>query len=69
MHDEMIERVILTREVIELSRAMMRQVDELLANGYGTAVRPESRGGQINDPGDWPSRASPARHGGPNPGL
>jgi hypothetical protein len=55
MHDEMIERVILTREVIELSRAMMRQVDGLLANGHRTGVQTDSRGGQINDPGNQPS--------------
>jgi hypothetical protein len=67
MHDEMIERMVLTREVIAVSRAMMRQVDRLLAYGRRTTVQTELRNGPIIGPRDLSSRASPVRHGEPNP--
>lgn len=58
VNDELIERVVLTREVIAVSRALMRQADGLIANGHRMGVQTEPREGPIIDPGDWPSGAS-----------
>ena len=58
VNDDLIERVVLTREVIAVSRALMRQADGLIANGYRMGVQTEPREGPIVYPGDWPSGAS-----------